>query len=60
MKKYKVYSSLKGVNPTGLELIIEAESKIQAVNKAVYIWRRSGFYAYKRETVAEAITEKEF
>lgn len=57
MKKYKVYSTLKDVNPTGLELTVEADSEIQAVNKAVYIWRQRGFYAYKRETVAEVITE---
>ena len=55
MKKYRVYSTLKDVNPKGLELIVEADSEIQAVNKAVYIWRRSGFYAYKRETAAEVI-----
>jgi len=57
MKKYRVYSTLKDVNPTGLELIIEAVSEIQAVNKAVYIWRRRGFYACKRYTVTELITE---
>ena len=55
MKKYRVFSTLKDVNPTGLELIVEADSEIQAINKAVYIWRRSGFYAYKREIVAELI-----
>lgn len=31
MTKYKVYSMLKDVNTTGLELIVEAESEIQAV-----------------------------
>lgn len=59
MKKYRVYSTLKDVNPTGLELIVEAESEIQAVNKVIYIWRRRGFYVYKRETVAEVIAEGE-
>lgn len=54
-KKYRVYSTLKDVNPVGLDLIVDAVSEIQAVNKAVYIWRRRGFYAYKRETVAEEI-----
>lgn len=55
MKKYRIYSTLKDVNPTGIELIVEADSEIQAINKAIYIWRRRGFYAYKREAVAEAI-----
>ena len=57
MIKYKVYSTLKDVNTTGIELIVEVESEIRAVNKAIYIWRRRGFYASKRETVAEVIAE---
>lgn len=59
MKKYRVYNTLKDVNPTGLELIVEAVSERYAVNKAEYIWRLRGFRACKRYTVAEEIIEGE-
>lgn len=56
MKKYRVYSTLKGINPTGLETIFEADNENHAINIALNTWRRSGFLTSKRETVAEVIT----